>query len=204
MFACSFVCNLFATCLQLMCSLCAISLPRTITRETSTNAIIHSDLLMDAGILRVEKHDDKLFFRNPGLLKLPIEMIYEGGNSKARNPRIQNMLRMIGYGENVGSGFPTIISAWKEAQWGEPDLNSITHREFVNRVQNYRKDSNMDVSDRITIEVESNPQLDKAFTTFADYIKTETLCTSLEIKAGVEGDVFEIAEGLSVKVKIRK
>jgi hypothetical protein len=62
----------------------------------------------------------------------------------------------------------------------------------------------MDVSDRITIEVESNPQLDKAFTTFADYIKTETLCTSLEIKAGVEGDVFEIAEGLSVKVKIRK
>ena len=89
-------------------------------------------------------------------------------------------------------------------KWGEPDLNSITHREFVNRVQNYRKDSNMDVSDRITIEVESNPQLDKAFTTFADYIKNETLCTSLEIKAGVEGDVFEIAEGLSVKVKIRK
>ena len=66
------------------------------------------------------------------------------------------------------------------------------------------EDSNMDVSDRITVEVESNPQLDKAFTTFADYIKTETLCTSLEIKAGVEGEVFEIAEGLSVKVRIRK
>ena len=31
---------------------------------------------------------------------------------------------MIGYGENVGSGFPTIISAWKEAQWGEPDLKN--------------------------------------------------------------------------------
>ena len=93
-------------------------------REAFTNAIIHSDLLMDAGILRVEKHDDRLCFRNPGLLKLPVEMIYEGGNSKARNPRIQNMLRMIGYGENVGSGFPTIISAWKEAQWGEPDLKN--------------------------------------------------------------------------------
>ena len=93
-------------------------------REAFTNAIIHSDLLMDAGILRVEKHDDRQCFRNPGLLKLPIEMIYKGGNSKARNPRIQNMLRMIGYGENVGSGFPTIISAWKEAQWGEPDLKN--------------------------------------------------------------------------------
>jgi predicted HTH transcriptional regulator len=93
-------------------------------REAFTNAIIHSDLLMDAGILRVEKHDDRLCFRNPGLLKLPIEMIYEGGNSKARNPRIQNMLRMIGYGENVGSGFPTILSAWKDAQWGEPELKN--------------------------------------------------------------------------------
>ena len=48
-------------------------------------------------------------------------------------------------------------------------LNEGYAREFVNRIQNYRKDSNMDVSDRITIEVESHPQFDKAFTTFADF-----------------------------------
>ncbi|MDE6807615.1 MAG: putative DNA binding domain-containing protein, partial [Prevotella sp.] len=93
-------------------------------REAFTNAIIHADLMMDAGILRIEKHDDKLCFRNPGLLRLPLKQIYEGGNSKARNPRIQNMLRMIGYGENVGSGFPTIIAAWKAAGWGEPELKN--------------------------------------------------------------------------------
>ena len=80
--------------------------------------------MMDAGILRVEKHDDRLCFRNPGLLRLPIEQIYEGGNSKARNPRIQNMLRMVGFGENIGSGFPKIIAAWKETNWGEPDLKN--------------------------------------------------------------------------------
>ena len=51
-------------------------------------------------------------------------MIYEGGNSNARNPKIQNMLRMVGYGENVGSGFPTIISVWKETHWGEPELKN--------------------------------------------------------------------------------
>ena len=78
--------------------------------------------MMDAGILRVEKHDDRLCFRNPGLLKLPVETIYRGRNSKARNPKIQNMLRMIGFGENVGSGFPKIIAAWKETDWGEPQL----------------------------------------------------------------------------------
>jgi len=91
-------------------------------REAFTNAIIHCDLMADAGILRIEKHDDRLCFRNPGLLKLPVEAIYRGGNSKARNPKIQNMLRMIGFGENVGSGFPKIIAAWKETNWGEPQL----------------------------------------------------------------------------------
>ena len=93
-------------------------------REAFTNSIIHADLMMDAGILRVEKHDDRLCFRNPGLLRLPIEQIYEGGNSKARNPRIQNMLRMVGFGENIGSGFPKIIAAWKETNWGEPVLKN--------------------------------------------------------------------------------
>ena len=93
-------------------------------REAFTNAIIHADLMMDAGILRVEKHDDRLCFRNPGLLRLPIEQIYEGGNSKARNPRIQNMLRMVGFGENIGSGFPKIIAAWKETNRGEPELKN--------------------------------------------------------------------------------
>lgn len=80
--------------------------------------------MADAGILRIEKYDDKLCFRNPGLLRLPKEQIYEGGNSKARNPRIQNMLRMIGFGENLGSGFPKIIAAWKETDWGEPELKN--------------------------------------------------------------------------------
>ena len=91
-------------------------------REAFTNSIIHCDLMADAGILRIEKHDDRLCFRNPGLLKLPVETIYRGGNSKARNPKIQNMLRMIGFRENVGSGFPKIIAAWKETNWGEPQL----------------------------------------------------------------------------------
>ena len=91
-------------------------------REAFTNAIIHADLMLEAGILRIEKHDNKLCFRNPGLLRLPIDKIYSGGNSVARNPRIQNMLRMVGFGENLGSGFPQIIAAWKETNWGEPQL----------------------------------------------------------------------------------
>ena len=90
-------------------------------REAMTNAIIHADFMLN-GILKIEKTDEAFIFTNPGLLKLPIEQIYAGGESKARNQRIQNMLRMIGYGENIGSGFPLILSAWNEKHWIKPEL----------------------------------------------------------------------------------
>ena len=56
--------------------------------------------------------------------KLPTEQIYKGGSSRARNPRIQTMFRMIGYGENIGSGFPMIISAWEQMGWKRPLLET--------------------------------------------------------------------------------
>ena len=90
-------------------------------REAMTNMIIHADLFI-TGVLKVEKHDKEFLFSNPGSLKLPIEDIMNGGNSKARNPRIQNMLRMIGFGDNIGSGYPTILRAWKDEHWRKPTL----------------------------------------------------------------------------------
>lgn len=90
-------------------------------REAFTNMVIHADFMID-GLLRVEKYDDRFVLTNPGLLKLPLARIYAGGESKSRNQRIQNMLRMIGYGENLGSGFPLILKAWNERHWLEPEL----------------------------------------------------------------------------------
>ena len=86
-----------------------------------TNLVIHADYMIE-GVLRVEKHDDRFYFSNPGSLKLPIADIYKGGNSKARNPHIQSMLRMLGYGDNIGSGFPTIVDACKKENWRKPLL----------------------------------------------------------------------------------
>ncbi len=100
-------------------------------REALTNSIIHADFFLSGSILRIEKHDSYFCFRNPGTLKLPVSQIYEGGSSKARNPRIQNMLRMIGYGENLGSGFPTILDACKQERWRKPDLDEMTELKEV-------------------------------------------------------------------------
>ena len=92
-----------------------------LAREAVTNMIIHADFMVN-GLLRIEKYDDRIVLTNPGLLKLPLEQIYHGGESKARNQRMQNMFRMIGYGENLGSGFPLILNAWNEKHWLKPEL----------------------------------------------------------------------------------
>ncbi len=90
-------------------------------REAIVNMLIHSDYLI-MGVLKIVKTDTGFFFTNPGSLKLAVQAIYEGGHSVARNPRLQTMFRMIGYGDNIGSGFPTILSAWGEENWRKPDL----------------------------------------------------------------------------------
>lgn len=91
-------------------------------REAVTNMAIHADYLI-TGILKIVKTERGFVFTNPGTLKLPLSVIYEGGHSVARNPRIQTMFRMIGYGDNIGSGFPAILSAWGEENWRKPDLS---------------------------------------------------------------------------------
>ena len=91
-------------------------------REALTNLIIHADYML-TGILKVEKYDNRFVFSNPGSLKIPVVDIYEGGHSKARNPHIQAIFRMIGLGENIGSGFPTILEACKKENWRKPLLS---------------------------------------------------------------------------------
>lgn len=81
------------------------------------------------GVLKVEKYDNMFVFTNPGLLRLPVEQIYAGEETRTRNQRIQTMSRMIGFGENLGSGFPLILSVWNEKHWLKPEL--IEQRELM-------------------------------------------------------------------------
>ncbi len=52
-------------------------------------------------------------------------------------------------------------------------------REFVNRVQNMRKDAGFDVTDKINISFTGNSELVKAINNFSDYISNETLAEKL-------------------------
>src|SRR5262249_3751163 len=61
-----------------------------------------------------------------------------------------------------------------------PELvNEGLAREFVNRVQNMRKDAGLEVTDRIQIHYETSDRVVQAISRMADYVKSETLATQI-------------------------
>jgi isoleucyl-tRNA synthetase len=52
-------------------------------------------------------------------------------------------------------------------------------REFVNRVQNMRKDAGLEVTDRIRIHFEATPRVADAIGAMSEYVKSETLATQI-------------------------
>lgn len=90
-------------------------------REALINALVHADYNM-SGVIQILRKKDLYEFSNPGSLKLAPEIIFRGGNSRPRNPKLLLMFRMIGLGENAGSGIPAIIAAWDEQHWRRPEL----------------------------------------------------------------------------------
>ena len=59
-------------------------------------------------------------------------------------------------------------------------------RELVNRIQNYRKESGLEVTDKIEVYLKENDKLEAAVSENKSYILSETLATSLIFKVNVE------------------
>ncbi len=80
-------------------------------------------------------------------------------------------------------------------------------RDFVNRVQNLRKEGGLEVLDRITIDVESrdaDEHVIRAIRTFSDYITRETQALKLDIREGVSGGMDVDMDEFILKVRIAK
>jgi isoleucyl-tRNA synthetase len=75
-------------------------------------------------------------------------------------------------------------------------------RELVNRIQNLRKDSGFEVTDKITVHLQKNPALEKAVYENEAYIKSETLTKELvfeeKIENGTEIEFDEIKTILTI------
>ena len=60
-------------------------------------------------------------------------------------------------------------------------------REFVNRIQKIRKDSGLEVTDRIDVKVEANDGISSSLAKYNDYICAEILADKLEILSNIDG-----------------
>lgn len=60
-------------------------------------------------------------------------------------------------------------------------------REFVNRIQNMRKDAGFEVIDKINIKFTGSKQLNKAIQSFTSYVAGETLAENVEISDKLNG-----------------
>ncbi len=77
-------------------------------------------------------------------------------------------------------------------------------RELVNRIQNLRKDSGFDVTDRIDVLLQKDDNIVNAVTTNIEYIKAETLTEELEIKDQINNGVDISFDNVNTKLFIQK
>lgn len=91
-------------------------------REALVNCIVHADYTDRASVLIV-KRPDMFGFRNPGLMRIPLEHALKGSESDCRNRKLHQIFRLINVGEQAGSGIPKILSGWHSQHWIPPYLH---------------------------------------------------------------------------------
>jgi isoleucyl-tRNA synthetase len=77
-------------------------------------------------------------------------------------------------------------------------------RELVNRIQNIRKSSGYEITDKIVVEIENRPEIEGAVQEYGSYIAAQTLANSVTLK-NVIGNATELDfEEYIVKISVEK
>ncbi len=80
-------------------------------------------------------------------------------------------------------------------------------RELINRIQNIRKDSNFEVTDKISVKIEMQDKINSSINNNKSYICTETLAVSLDLEEKITAAnsvVVELTDEISTKILISK
>ena len=80
-------------------------------------------------------------------------------------------------------------------------------REFVNRIQNLRKESGFEVTDKIILQIVRHPELSEAMDKFGDYIGNQTLASKVQLVSQLPdgiGKLVEIEKGIETFIHVEK
>jgi isoleucyl-tRNA synthetase len=80
-------------------------------------------------------------------------------------------------------------------------------REFINRIQNLRKESDFEVTDKIRLQIARHDEINEAVNNFSDYISNQTLASNLELVDAIEDEkarLVEIDKGVETYIMVEK
>jgi isoleucyl-tRNA synthetase len=83
-------------------------------------------------------------------------------------------------------------------------------RELVNRIQNLRKDSGFDVTDKVSVEIyadgEDHAQIEASLASFGEYLASQTLARGIVLKGLAEAgeDAADVEWDTPLKIKVTR
>ncbi|MDG1297041.1 MAG: isoleucine--tRNA ligase [Saprospiraceae bacterium] len=78
-------------------------------------------------------------------------------------------------------------------------------RELVNRIQNIRKSSDFNVTDKIIVKLQDNAAVTNSISKFGDLVAAEVLATEIKIVDGLdEGESVDLPDDINIYIKVVK
>ena len=127
-------------------------------REALVNTLVHCNYAIQGNIL-IKRTTEGIIMRNPGRMLISIDDFYAGSHSTCRNPYIQKMFMLLGYGERAGSGADIIVKGWLKYNKERPVIvESVAKEETMLTMptQHFAIKNNQDVPSNVPSSVPSN------------------------------------------------
>ena len=83
-------------------------------------------------------------------------------------------------------------------------INEGIARELVNRIQNLRKDSGLEVTDKILLYIGATDKVNQAVSSNREYLMQETLCEQLELVEGLEKGIAVSFDDIQTQLYLEK
>lgn len=126
-------------------------------REALVNTLVHCNYAIQGNIL-IKRTTDGIIMRNPGRMLISVDDFYAGSHSTCRNPYIQKMFMLLGYGERAGSGADIIVKGWLKYNRERPVIVESVEKEettLTMSTQHLAIKSNPDVPSTVPSNVPS-------------------------------------------------
>lgn len=157
--------------------------------------------LMKAVAAKVATFDNEMInqFEKNGTISIDID----GQVVTLENEDLE-ILRSGIHGWEVETDFGLSVAA--DTQITEPLRNEGLAREFVNRVQNMRKEADFEVTDRIAIAWQGGQEITRAVEAMKSYISGETLAADVQHGTLIEYDLIKAwdIEGVDCTIMLKK